>query len=72
MKRLFWIDGRLAWPFFFAILLFSISAIGIDFAWRVLVVPFELLLLGSIFVELVLVGLLIVSSALLKKRRQSL
>lgn len=45
IRRWFWLDGRLAWPFFAVVVLITLFAVVFDFGWRVLVMPFETYLL---------------------------
>jgi len=51
LTRFVWIDGRFSWPFVVFVLYGSICVLVADYAWRVLVLPFDTLLLGSIVVS---------------------
>ena len=51
MTRLFWIDGRLSWPFVITVVFLTLSAVIIDFVWRSFVIPFETLLIYSVICE---------------------
>jgi hypothetical protein len=56
MLRLLWIDGRFAWPLVAIVAYLTLTLIFMDYAWRVLVIQFDTLLLyglalaGSVFV----------------------
>jgi heme/copper-type cytochrome/quinol oxidase subunit 2 len=45
MIRLFWVDGRLSWPLVALIAYLSAALVILDYAWRVIVVQFDTLLL---------------------------
>ena len=51
MTRLFWIDGRLPWPLVIVVAYVSASLVAADYVWRVLVVPFDTLLLYTVIVD---------------------
>ena len=68
MTRWIWIDGRLSWPLVASVALFTLSLIAIDLVWRVFVLPFELLLMFALALEVSLAGLLFVSTVLIRRR----
>jgi uncharacterized sodium:solute symporter family permease YidK len=45
LGRLFWVDGRLPWPLVALVAYLSLALIVLDYAWRVIVVQFDTLLL---------------------------
>jgi DMSO/TMAO reductase YedYZ heme-binding membrane subunit len=45
MIRLFWVDGRLSWPLVALVAYLSAGLVILDYAWRVIVVQFDTLLL---------------------------
>lgn len=50
MRRLIWVDGRLAWPLVIVVLYLSALVVIFDFGWRILVMPFfSLVLCAAIF-----------------------
>jgi amino acid transporter len=51
MKRLFWVNGRLPWPLVVAIAYVSVSAVILDYVWRVVVIQFDTLLLLAVAAE---------------------
>ena len=51
MKRLFWVNGRLSWPLVVAIAYVSVSAVILDYVWRVVVIQFDTLLLLAVAAE---------------------
>ena len=61
MKRFFWIDGRLSWPFVTAVVFCTVSLIGLDLVWRIVVIQFDTLMIFAVVANLVaaliLVGL---------------
>ena len=71
MTRLLWVDGRLSWPLVIVVAYISASVIIVDFVWRIVVLPFDTLLLcvvtigGSLFV---LLGLLMLLSARARRK----
>lgn len=67
MKRWCWIDGRLPWLFVAMVAFVSASAVGFDFAWRVLVLPFESLIIWAALIDTFL-AILFVSVYLTMKR----
>ena len=47
MRQMFWRDDRLGWPFVFLVVFPSLFLLAADFAWRVLTIPFETLLIAA-------------------------
>ena len=45
MLKLLWVDGRFGWPFVIAVAFVTLSVIGFDFAWRLVVIPFDRLVI---------------------------
>ena len=39
MMRLFWLEGRLSWPFVICVGYLTLSFLIVDFVWRRLVIP---------------------------------
>ncbi len=50
MRRWFWIDGRFSWLFVTAVVFLTLLFLTADFAWRVLVIPFETLAIATVLV----------------------
>jgi hypothetical protein len=48
MTRIFWVDGRLAWPLVGVIAYLSVSLIVLDYAWRIVTMQFDTLLLYAL------------------------
>jgi len=67
--RWFWIDGRFSWAFVSAVLFVTLSLLCADFAWRILIVPFESFLLLTIVVDGVLAVILVAAYRLWRARR---
>ena len=59
MMRLFWVDGRFAWPLVIAVAYVTLSVVGFDFAWRLVVLPVSRLVIYAAVLDLVVAGLLI-------------
>ena len=59
MMRLFWVDGRFAWPFVAAVAYVTFCILGFDFAWRLVVLPFSRLVIYAAVVDLAVAALLI-------------
>jgi hypothetical protein len=47
MKARVWVEGRLSWPLVAIIVFFAVSILAVDLAWRVLVMPFDRLLVSA-------------------------
>ena len=69
MMRFFWVDGRFCWPFVFVVVFIAISALAADFAWRVLVIPFDTLLIYVLLIDAAAAILLIGGYRFLRRRR---
>jgi predicted membrane protein len=59
MTRLFWVEGRLSWPFVIALAYLSASLIVADYVWRIVVMPFDTLLIYIVAIDGVTAALLI-------------
>jgi hypothetical protein len=59
MMRLIWVDGRLAWPLVVAIVYVTCCVLGFDIAWRLLVLPFDRLVIYAAVLDLAVAALLI-------------
>ena len=61
MRRVVWVRGRLSWPFVICIAYLTAAIIGFDYVWRVVVIPFDTLLLSAALklgtLTIVLIGL---------------
>ena len=71
MKRLLCIDGRLPWPLVAAIVYLTLSAVVVDFVWRVYVVQFETLLLSAVAIDATVAIALIVLYYVFRRRLRS-
>jgi len=69
MMRLFWSDGRLSWPLVIAVVLPSLSLVVLDFVWRIVVMPVELLLTYAVAIEAAIALLLILFSIRVRRRK---
>jgi hypothetical protein len=67
MKPMFWIDGRLPWPLVATICFLTLSLLALDFAWRVITIQFETLLIFAVLGNLV--GLSVLLMVCLRLRR---
>jgi hypothetical protein len=56
---MFWIDGRLPWPLVATIGFLTLSTLILDFAWRIVIIQFETLLIFAAFGNLVGLGALL-------------
>ena len=52
MKQLFWVNGRLSWPFVIASVYLSLSLIVLDYVWRVVSISFDTLLIYATIADL--------------------
>jgi hypothetical protein len=73
MMRLFWLEGRLSWPFVIGVGYLTLSFLIVDFAWRRFVMPFETLLIyaviGDAAVAIILVGVCSHFNRAIRRRR---
>ena len=69
MTRLFWVDGRLSWPLVIAVVFVTASLLAVDFVWRMVVVPFDTLLIYAIMLDGAAAALLIGGYILVRRRR---
>jgi MYXO-CTERM domain-containing protein len=51
MKARVWVDGRLSWPLVAIIVFLAVSLVAVDLAWRVLVMPFDRLLVSAATID---------------------
>ena len=70
MRRVFWLDGRFSWPLVIAVAFASLSLVLIDYAWRVLILPFETLLLYAVAIDAVFALLMIAIYFVFLRRRR--
>jgi len=69
MKQMLWVNGRLAWPVVATMVFISVSLLSLDFAWRIVIVPIETLLLtGGLITTAVAIALL--AAYLLRSRHR--
>jgi hypothetical protein len=59
MSRWFWTENRFAWPMVAAIVYLCASLIAVDFAWRVIEMPFDTFLLTAAAIDLAAAAILI-------------
>ncbi len=71
MKRWFWTGRRLSWRFVAMVAFVTVSAIGFDFAWRTLVLPFEALTIYAVLIDITLAILLIGLYSIMKRTSRS-
>jgi hypothetical protein len=72
MKRMFWVDQRFSWSFVFAVAYLTLSLVAADYVWRVVVMPFDTLLIYVVAAEGTVAILLIgVYRALCQRRAQA-
>jgi hypothetical protein len=71
MRRLFWVNGRLSWPFVIAVAYVSVSAVILDYVWRVVVIQFDTLLLSAIVAVVAGTILLVLGSYALRRQHRS-
>lgn len=73
MRRLFWAEDRLSWPFVIAVGLLTLSFLILDFVWRTFVMPFETLLIyaaiGNAAVAIIFVGTCLYLRGAVRARR---
>ena len=50
MRSLVWVDGRLSWPLVILIAYVSALMVIFDFCWRILVMPFDQLVLYAVII----------------------
>ena len=67
--RLIWVEGRLAWPLVITIAYLTLSLIGVDYAWRVFVIPFETLIICMLLIDALVAVLLIALYAVFGRTR---
>ena len=72
MMRLFWVDGRFAWPFVVTLAAMTVFLVAFDFAWRLLRIPFESLVIYAAAIAIILLASGGVSYRLLKRNDLSL
>ena len=68
MMRLIWVEGRLSWPPVAGVLLFTLSLIVIDFAWRTVTLPLETLVILAATLELGLAFVFAIVVVFVQKR----
>ena len=51
MKRLLWVNGRLPWLLVASVVYLTVSALIVDYVWRVLVIQFDTLLLSAVVID---------------------
>jgi hypothetical protein len=60
MRRFVWVSGRLSWPFVIVIVYVTAALICFDYLWRVVVIPFDMLLIyaaiGFVALPVLLIG----------------
>jgi hypothetical protein len=71
MKRLFWVNSRLSWPLVVAIAYVSVSAVILDYVWRIFVIQFDTLLLSAVAAEIASAILLVLCYRALRRPRRS-
>jgi hypothetical protein len=71
MMRLFWVDGRLSWPFVVAVVFVTTSALAADFVWRLVVIPFTNLVIYAAAADLVVAALLILVWMAARRKNRS-
>jgi hypothetical protein len=69
MKRLIWVDGRLAWPLVAIIAYVTASLVLTDYAWRLFVLPVGTLMIGAMLASAAGALLLLALSFSLGSRR---
>jgi hypothetical protein len=69
MKRWVWMNGRLSWPFVIALVYLSVSLLLLDYIWRVIVIPFDTLLIYATVAVLGIATTLIALYRALRGRR---
>jgi hypothetical protein len=67
MTRLFWVDGRLAWPLVAIIAFLTVSLLILDYVWRVVTLQFETLLIYAAIGNIV--GLIVLLAVCWRLRR---
>jgi hypothetical protein len=50
MTRLLWVHGRFSWPLVVVVAYLSASFVILDYVWRVVVMPFDTLLLYAVII----------------------
>jgi hypothetical protein len=71
MKRLIWVDERLSWPFVIAVAYLSASLLILDYIWRIVVIPFDTLLIYATVADLGIATALIALYRALRGRRMA-
>jgi hypothetical protein len=63
--RFFWVDGRLGWPPVIAVVFVTVSALVLDYVWRMFVIPSDRLIMYAVIIEVMLaIALIFVHRAL--------
>jgi hypothetical protein len=68
MKRIFLVDGRLAWPLVVTTAALTATLVVFDFAWRTLSVSFEALALVALLAVAAELACISLASLLLRRR----
>ena len=69
MMRLFWVDGRFGWPVVIALTFVTLSALILDFVWRVLTISFERLVIYAAVIDVSAAAVMIAGYVLVNRRR---
>lgn len=71
MKRHFWVEGRLSWPFVASVVFATVSLMGLDLVWRIVTIQFDTLLIYAIIVDALVAVLLTGTYSWFWRRRSS-
>jgi len=71
MKRLFWIDGRFSWWFIAVVAYVTVSLLALDYAWRVVSMSTDTLIVYAILIDGALAILLIGIFTAFRRSRRS-
>ena len=70
MRELIWKNHRLSWPVVLTVALLTLSIVGFDFSWRVLVVPFQDLVMAVVISDALAFGALVATARALGRAKR--